>query len=223
MTRRTLSPRRPQLRALLMCNGEHPSRALVHRLARKAHVIVAADGGANGARTLGITPDLIIGDLDSITPGTRKFFSSTAVIRVQRQDNTDMEKALDYILAESLAREVMIIGATGKRIDHTLGNLVVLSGYARRIRVIACGDGWHAFPVTKTEQIHASVGTTLSLIPFDDCHGLTLKGLKYLLRNASLRAGQIAVSNVVRRSPCSVSLRDGKLLAVVLEEFTPRW
>lgn len=221
MTGQTLPPNRRPLRALLICNGEQPSPSLARRLARRSHLIVAADGGANGARTLGITPDLIIGDLDSITPATRKFFSSVAVIRVPRQDNTDMEKALDYIVAESLAHEVLLIGATGYRLDHTVGNLVALSHYVRRLRIVVCGDGWHAFPVRGAENIHASPGTTVSLIPFSDCSGVTLRGLKYPLRNASLRAGHTALSNVVRRSPFSIALGRGKMIAVVLEEFLP--
>ncbi len=216
------SPEHPPLRALLICNGKQPSRLFARRLARRSHFIVAADGGANGARKLGITPDLIIGDLDSVTRATRKFFSSTFVIRVVRQDNTDMEKALDYIVAGSLAHEVMIIGATGRRIDHTLGNLAVLTNYMGRLRTIACGDGWHAFPVRSGEQVHASVGTTVSLIPFGDCRGVTLKGLKYPLRNATVRAAHIAVSNVVKHSPFTISLRQGKMLAIVLEELFPR-
>lgn len=216
-----ISRRRSQ-RALLICNGEQPSRSLARRLARLSHFIVAADGGANGARNLGITPDLIIGDLDSITPAMRRFFSSTTVIHVARQDNTDMEKALDYILSVSSIREVLILGATGNRLDHTLGNLVVLSHYIPRLHVIACGDGWHAFPVRSGKEVRASVGTTVSLIPLSECRGVTLRGLKYPLHNAPLRAGQIAVSNLVQRPPFSVTLRRGKILAVVLEEYIPR-
>jgi thiamine pyrophosphokinase len=222
VTRQTSTSNQKPVRALLICNGEQPSRPLARRLARLADYIVAADGGANRARKLGITPDLIIGDLDSISPATRKFFSLTPVLRVARQDNTDMEKALDHLLFSSLAWEVLIIGATGYRVDHTLGNLAVLSNYSRHIRVVACGDGWHAFPVGQTERVYASVGTTVSLIPFSACHGVTLRGLKYPLRNASLRAGQVAVSNKVQRSPFTISVRRGTMLAVVLEEFVPR-
>lgn len=222
MTRQTASSPQPLSRALLVCNGEQPSRSLARRLARQAQLIVAADGGANSARKLGITPDLIIGDLDSVTPVTLKFFSAAAVIHVARQDNTDMEKALDYILAQSLTQEVMIIGATGRRIDHTLGNLAVLSNYARRLRLVACGDGWHAFPIRSSEQIYAPRGTTVSLIPFGNCRGVTLKGLQYPLHDAPMLAAHIAVSNVVKQSPFTISLRRGKLLAVVLAEFIPR-
>jgi thiamine pyrophosphokinase len=116
----------------------------------------------------------------------------------------------------------MVIGATGNRLDHTLGNLVVLSNYTRRLRIFACGDGWHVFPVRSGEKIRASIGTTVSLIPLSDCRGVTLQGLKYPLRNAPLHAGQIAVSNLVKHSPFAVFLRQGKMLAVILEEFTPR-
>jgi thiamine pyrophosphokinase len=216
-----MAKRHPQ-RALLICNGEHPSRSLARRLARQCNFTVAADGGANIARKLGLTPDLIIGDLDSITRATRRFFSSTTVIRVARQDNTDLEKALDHIVTMPSLGEVVIIGATGHRLDHTIGNLVVLSQYVRRLRPVACGDGWHAFPVRSGEKIHASVGTTVSLVPLNDCRGVTLKGLKYPLRDAPLRAGQVAVSNLVHRSPFIVTLRQGKMLAFVLEEFIPR-
>lgn len=222
MTRQDPPPARATVRALLICNGEQPSRRLAARLARQVSAVVAADGGANGARTLGITPDLIIGDLDSITPATRKFFSATPVIRVPRQDNTDLEKALDHIVSSRMADEVLVIGATGRRIDLTLGNLAVLSRYQKGLRIIVCGDGWHAFSVRSGEPIAATRGTTVSLIPFSDCLGVTLRGLKYPLREARLRGGEIAVSNVVRRSPFTISLRRGNLLAIVLEELHPR-
>ena len=71
MTRLTAFPNQQLRRVLLICNGEQPSRSLARRLARLADCIIAADGGANGARKMGIVPDLIIGDLDSITTAGR--------------------------------------------------------------------------------------------------------------------------------------------------------
>ena len=91
--------------ALLICNGEPPSRALARRLVSEVDLIVAADGGADVARRLGIYPHVIIGDLDSITESTKRFFalgptrlprfqgreySHTQIVQVDRQDNTDL-------------------------------------------------------------------------------------------------------------------------------------
>lgn len=201
--------------ALVLCNGEPPPRTLLRRLAAGAGLTVAADGGANAARAAGLRPDLIIGDLDSITAATRRALASSAVIRVGRQDNTDLEKALDVLVGRGV-KDVVIAGATGKRLDMTLANISVAWRYRRRIRIRFVGAGWEALPVHGRERIRAARGTTVSLIPFSRCTGITLRGLRYPMRNGTLSGGAVAVSNVVVRSPFSVRLRHGRLLLVLL-------
>jgi thiamine pyrophosphokinase len=206
----------PLPRVLLLCNGEPPSRGLLRRLARSAERFVAADGGANAALRAGVRPDVIIGDLDSILPATRKRFSGSRIVRVRRQDNTDLEKALDFI-ARSGKSEVTIAGATGGRIDFTLGNLSVFWNYTRALSMTFVGDGWRAFPVGRHRAVDAPPGTTVSLIPFGTCTGITLRGLRYALTDAVWRTGKIGVSNVVRRSPFTVSVRRGRMLLVLFD------
>lgn len=202
--------------ALVICNGGAPPDALLRRLARRAGMIVAADGGANIARRAGLAPDLIIGDLDSITPGTRRRFAGTPVIRVRRQDNTDLEKALDHLAGAGI-RSCVVAGATGLRLDFTLANLSVAWLYRRRLQVLFAGDGWWAAPLDRENSIVAPEGCTASLLPWGRCAGVTLRGLRYPLTNASFTPGMVAVSNVVRRSPFRVRVRSGRLLLVVLE------
>jgi thiamine pyrophosphokinase len=211
--------RRPG-RALLICNGEPPSGALIRRLVRRSDLVVAADGGANAARALGVTPHVIIGDLDSITPATRAHFGAALLLRVPRQDNTDLEKALDYLMSLK-AKEVVIAGATGRRIDFTLANLSVLWRYVHAFRVTVVGEGWRAIPARGVASVVARPGTTLSLLPFGRVTGITLRGLYYPLRNGTLRTGEVAVSNVVTRSPCSVRVGSGKLLVIVQDGRLP--
>lgn len=222
---------------LLLCNGEPPSRAFAQRFARHASLIVAADGGANVARQLGLRPDVIIGDLDSITPATKRFFSAgkrlkplrgllessiprpegrgfVELIRVPRQDNTDFEKALDFLRERKLKR-VIILAATGKRIDHTLGNLSVLWNYTNAMEITLAGDGWVAFPVERMKRVRAQRGTTVSLIPFGTCSGITLRGLLYGLTNARMPVGKIGLSNVVVKSPFTVRVKNGKMLMIL--------
>ena len=204
-------------RALIICNGEPPSRALSRRLARKAALVVAADGGANIARRYGIKPDIIIGDLDSVSRATLRFFSSSTILHVDRQDNTDLEKALDLLAARNI-REVVIIGGTGKRIDFTLGNLSVLWVYTSFVDLTFIGDGWKAIPIGRKKVVKTKIGTTVSLIPFGDCSGITLKGLRYPLTNATMRVGEIGVSNVVRNSPFTVVVKRGKMMLILLDK-----
>jgi len=201
--------------ALVICNGEPPSRALTRRLAHHADLVVAADGGANVARQYGIMPHVIIGDLDSISKSTRRFFSSSTILHVNRQDNTDLEKALDYLVSQK-ARKASVIGATGKRIDFTLGNLSVLWAYTSHIDLTFMGDGWKAIPIISRAQLRERIGTTVSLIPFGGCSGITLRGLQYPLINASMNVGQIGVSNVIRRSPFTVHVKKGHMLLLVM-------
>jgi thiamine pyrophosphokinase len=208
-------------RTLLLCNGDPPSRQLLRRLAREADTFVAADGGANAALRAGVRPDFVIGDLDSILPSTEKKLPASRLVRVRRQDNTDMEKALDFI-ASSGPAAVAIAGATGGRIDFTLGNLAVFWNYTLRLSMTFVGDGWCALPVGRRRILDAPPGTTVSLIPFGTCSGITLRGLRYPLRDAAMRTGEIGVSNVVRTSPFSVTVRRGRMLLVMFAHGTRR-
>ncbi len=202
---------------LLLCNGDPPARSLARRLARSCDRIVAADGGADAALALGLAPDVIIGDLDSLKRPTRRAFRESVVLRVARQDNTDLEKALDFLVA-SHARSVTILGATGKRVDFTLGNFSVLWKYFSHLDLRIAGDSWYAVAVGKRRIVSAPRGTTVSLLPFGPCEGVTLRGLQYPLTNASMRVGDTGLSNVVVRPPFTVRVRRGAMLLLVHQE-----
>jgi thiamine pyrophosphokinase len=210
-----------QTRALVLCNGEAPSHRLMRRLARGVRLVVAADGGANLARAAGLRPNLIIGDLDSVTPATRRHFASCRILRVERQDNTDLEKALDYLVAEGFD-DVTIVGATGRRLDFTLANISIAWLYMPRLRIRFVGDGWQALPLTGRVRLDLPPGATVSLIPFGTCSGITLRGLQYPLSNAVLRGGAVAVSNVVLRSPCSITVKKGRMVVLALDPSPER-
>jgi len=203
--------------ALIICNGEPPPRVLARRLAREADIIVAADGGANIARAYGLRPDVIIGDLDSITRSTLGFFSSSLIIHLTRQDNTDLEKALDFLLIRKIRRAV-IIGATGNRLDFTLGNLSVIWNYTSQIDLSFVGDGVTAMPVGRRKKVEGHVGSTVSLIPFGNCRGITLRGLQFPLENATMNIGAIGISNVIVKSPFTVEVRRGNMLMLLMDK-----
>ncbi len=206
--------------ALLVLNGTPPSRSWVRRLARHADLIVAADGGANVLRTYGVRADVVIGDLDSIRPGTKRHFSAARFIRLTGQNSTDFEKALAFLVRERISR-ALVIGAAGKRIDFTLGNFASIWNVMPHLRMSLLGDDWFAVPVAGKARLCLPVGTTVSLIPYGPCTGVTLQGFRYPLRNARLKLGSLGVSNVTKSKQTSIRLRKGRLLAVVLGRFIP--
>src|ERR1700741_630380 len=105
------------MHALIIANGILPSPEKVKTLVHSADLIICADGGANHARLLGITPHIILGDFDSIEPSTKQHFKNITQLLIDDQESTDLEKALRYCI-EQRTLSVDIVGASGGRIDH---------------------------------------------------------------------------------------------------------
>ena len=89
------------MRVLLIGNGETQQAAFLQNLAQQADLILAADGGADRALSSGVRPDVIIGDLDSVSPQAKSLVPAEKLIFVNNQNNTDLEKALDYLSAQT--------------------------------------------------------------------------------------------------------------------------
>lgn len=201
--------------ALIFCNGKPPSQQLAHECLRSKPFVVCADGGANVAARLGIRPDLIIGDCDSVMPKTRGQFASVPLLQISDQENSDLEKALDYVLNRKI-RSVMVLGATGKRADHAFANLSILAKYRKKLDVRFRDDDGEIFAIPKRWSGEVGRETIISLLPLGKCSGITTKGLKFPLKNESLQPGvREGVSNVSVEETVSVRVRAGCLLLFV--------
>lgn len=198
--------------ALVVCNGEMPSRALIAPLLKRRPYILCADGGANRIRSFGITPHAIIGDLDSITDRTRHHFSDVPVIHEPDQNSTDLEKALDHLLGLRV-RSAVVIGATGERADHTVSNLSILAKYHTRLALQFLDERCTIEAVRKRVRFRAPLGQQISLVPMGLCEGVTTAGLKYPLRSERLAFGvREGTSNEAVATTVTVSVRSGHLL-----------
>ncbi len=200
------------MRAVIIANGFHPSSKLVRSYIRDADLIICADGGANFARKAGIVPDIIIGDLDSITKETKRYFKSVPHLLVKDQNSTDLEKAISYCITHHLDA-VDVIGALGERIDHTTGSLGCFKKYGQKVTLRFIDNHGELSSVGKHTTIETKKNEILSLIPLGKCLGVTTKNLKYSLKNASMELGvQEGISNVAVSSSVSISVRRGILL-----------
>lgn len=195
---------------LLIGNGTLPGAALLERLARQATFILAADGGADKARAAGIQPDLVIGDLDSLASAPEQ------VLRVPRQDNTDLEKALDW-LQEHRAERVCIVGSVGGRWDFSIGNFLSVYSYLPALDIYFAGDGWKIYPLVQGTQKAVRPGARVSLIPFTVCTRVNLSGTQYPLTNAQLALGHTGrtLSNCAQQAQITVQFESGFMLLYI--------
>ena len=201
--------------ALVLCSGEPPSQQLAHEYIRLKPFVVCADGGANVAARLGIRPNLIIGDCDSVMPKTLEQFSSVPLLQIPDQENTDLEKALDYLVKKKI-HTVVVLGATGKRADHAFANLSILAKYRRKLDLRFRDDDGEISAISRHWSGNVGKGTIISLLPMGKCTGITTAGLKFSLKNESLEPGvREGVSNLAIEDVVSIRTRSGCLLLFV--------
>ncbi len=212
----------PRRRAAVVTGGEalHPD---VLGLLDHADLVVAADSGLDRLWDLGRLPDLVVGDLDSVTPtalATARHHDVPVDAHPTDKDATDTELAILAALERDCA-SVTVVSGGGDRLDHLLGWLSVLSSPA--LAHLAHLDAWcgsthvHVLHGPRTHQWTGDApGDVVSLLPWGgDCHGVTTHGLRWSLVDASLSASSSrGVSNEIVLDTATVSLTTG-VLAVV--------
>jgi peroxiredoxin Q/BCP len=222
----------PRTRALVVADGTVPERAALDAAwpgwADGIDLVVAADGGARGARRLGLAINLWVGDGDSLDPGDLARLEAAGIpLERAPSDKDESDTELAVLAAVRLgADDLTLLGALGgPRVDHALANLALLAHPAlagRSVRLLDAGSrvilatapGQDGGPVTI--ELPGRVGDLVSLLPFGtDVAGVTTRGLRYPLLGEDLRAGPArGLSNVRVAGDAAVELRSGRLLVV---------
>ena len=204
------------MKALVLCNGVPPQQLLIEQLLPGQDLFIAADGGGNIARQLGVTPDIVIGDLDSYKQESGE---KIHVIKDEDQETNDLEKALRYLVAREY-REAVILGATGYRLDHTLKNLSVLKQFNAQFDHIEIREkGGRTFLLPQECELNVAQHTPVSLFPLSGrVEGVTTKGLKYPLQDDYLENGvRDGSSNIATQGAITITYRRGDLLIYVAD------
>ncbi|MCD8218227.1 MAG: thiamine diphosphokinase [Clostridiales bacterium] len=184
--------------------------------------VISADSGLNFCRIADVLPDEIWGDFDSADPDVLRYFREkcpeTIHVFPAEKDETDTELALMRAI-EAGADRITILGGTGTRLDHVLGNLHLLK--------MAMDAGVECFildPHNRIRMIQGRTvlrkkeqfGTYVSLIPFTpEVEGLTLRGFAYEVEEFTLESGKArGVSNEIREEEAVIEMRKGILLVI---------
>lgn len=206
--------------AVVIGNGEPPSKELFDAASGIDALIIGADGGANALAALGVTPDYIVGDLDSVSEQALSAVPADRRIRVDADDtSTDLVKALDHALTLGV-RSAVLLGVTGGRVDHTLWNLSLLKRFQSRLE-LKIVDAWCETQLIDGKiEFDAEPGHKVSLCPLGGpVSGITTEGLKFPLRGESLAPGERdGISNEVVSNPVVVNVGEGDLLLCLQRE-----
>jgi thiamine pyrophosphokinase len=186
--------------------------------------VVAADGGARLAGVLGVVPDLLVGDLDSVAPGTLSELERLGVATERYEHHTKWETDTELAVLAALRWEpgqIVIIGAIGGRLDHALSNVLLLTHPALvELRVVIV-EGHQRLFLAKPgawNEVRGNSGDLLSLLPFGGSPlGVRTEGLLYPLEGEDLLQGRgRGVSNELVADEVRIWLDSGLLLVVVV-------
>lgn len=201
--------------ALIFLHGDLTCISHIPPQVKSADLIIGADGGAEYAVQAGLTPHIVIGDLDSISPRTKHFLEHKTQWQVypRQKDHTDAELAIHYALKEKVDH-IYIAGFLGRRIDHMLSSLHYLSTLTTNISLFE-GAQILTF-IKKKAVIKGKKDEEISLIPLqEDCLGVTTQGLVYPLHKETLSYGATrGVSNVMIAEQATIELTSGTLLCI---------
>ncbi|MBC7765168.1 MAG: thiamine diphosphokinase [Hyphomonadaceae bacterium] len=206
------------MKAAVIASGSF-SPHLMHWLL-DADCVVCADGGADYLMGTDVLPDVIVGDLDSITPQAVAYYEQKKVPFVTydvHKDLTDMEIALSYALDKG-ATEIVLLGASGSRFDHSYANVTLLKRLQQQsVNAILVHPDYTVQVMGQTTQITGNIGQTVSILPFSETvAGITLQGFRYPLKQFTMTLGMtIGVSNVIEQIPATIEIEDGWLMVVV--------
>lgn len=206
-------------KCIIIANGKSPTNKVVDYFYKKSfNTIICADGGANSAKKLGIIPDYIIGDLDSIDKSVLKFFhNKSRIIQIKRQNDTDVEKCLKFAIKNKFS-EVILLGVTGDRLDHTICNLGIIVKFFNKIKMLLVAENSFLIPINSETTIKSKIGETISLYAFNALTRITSSGLKYKLIETQLPFGvRESTSNVSTSSQVKLKVKNG--IVFVIRDF----
>jgi thiamine pyrophosphokinase len=214
---------KPLQRAVIIANGAPPEEATIRRWLQPgedSHVrLICADGGARAALALDLTPEVVVGDLDSLDEAMQarlKAIGCRLVVYPAAKDWTDLELTLKLAVQEGAA-EIIILGALGGRLDQELANiLLLLLPELRHVPTRIVDERQELSVVRDQAEIVGQPGDVVSLIPLGgDVEGIVTEGLLYPLRDEPLLSGPArGVSNVLAEPVARVTLGSGALLIV---------
>jgi thiamine pyrophosphokinase len=196
--------------AVILADGNFPVHHVPLSYLRAAEHIICCDGSAESLILADLEPEAIVGDLDSLDTGIAERFANR-LYKDSEQDTNDLTKAVKWCINKRY-KEIVILGATGKREDHTIGNISLLAEYAREINVIMVTDTGTFTPLLKNSVIKCFPGQQVSIFSINPETEVTSAGLKYPLNKRRLNNWWEATLNEAEADSFELGFNGGPLI-----------
>lgn len=213
------------MRCVILTGGSAGEASWLAEIIKPEDKVICVDGGARYASSLGIVPDMIVGDMDSINRGVLvKFEKLGSVIKEYPVDKDDTDTAL--ALAEALSvkpEEVIILGALGTRFDHSLANVHLLTAAREQgvhARIVNEYNDISLVSPGERKVIAGELGDLFSLLPLTaEVSGINVTGAKWPLRDALFVLGNpYGISNRLAADRAEVTINSGLLLLIKINK-----
>ena len=181
------------MKVLIILGGEAPEHSLAKEGFAWADYVLCTDSGANALTAWELWPDLLVGDMDSIPKSLRVGFAERLVVRPE-QDVNDLWKALTYA-TELGFHDITVLGAFGRREDHSIGNIMLLAARLHEARVRVVGERGIFDFIDRPSLFESFPGEQVSLFTLDPSTEISVCGLRYDPPQNRLAAMWQGVSN----------------------------
>ena len=195
---------------VILANGSYPSHSVPLKYLREADLIVCCDGAAEKLVSNGMQPGAIVGDLDSVSQEVREKYNKV-LYTDNEQDTNDLTKAVKWCRANSI-QEVVILGATGLREDHTLANISLLAEYSRDMKVKMYTDSGIFESFDRSVILDSYPGQQVSVFSITPETAITSRGLRWPLNGLKLRNWWQGTLNEAIHDSFSIEFSDGNVI-----------
>jgi len=212
-------------RAVIFANGNLSDLSQAKNIITNEDCLIAADGGVKHVLKLGLAPQVVIGDFDSIPPSLleQSRLSPTTLMKYPTKKNkTDFELAIDFVLDRKY-NQIIIFGILGDRIDHFIANIFLLAKIQtenKSIKIKIVEGRKEIYILNKEIIINGQIGDEVSIIPVSGkLEGIVTEGLYYRLIDDTLSFGSTrGVSNVMNKTSAKITAADGIALITHLRK-----
>ena len=197
-------------RTVIVADGSFPWHEIPLSFLKNAARIICCDGSAEKLVHEGIIPDAIVGDMDSLPDEILQLYHER-VHRDPEQESNDLTKSVRWCTINGYD-DLVIVGATGKREDHTLGNISLLAEYARYAKVKMITDTGFFIPMIKPGAVESFPGQQVSIFSIDTNTELTSTGLRYPLQKRKLNNWWEATLNESMGDSFTLEFGNGRII-----------